>query len=81
MPLFSDRVLRVQILQEGHFWSVRSWKLGPESNNAAPGVNMICAIVFKIPIDPLSRRFALRVFTLVAICPKKYPAAMPMIWI
>ncbi|KAJ6464059.1 hypothetical protein C8R45DRAFT_1175371 [Mycena sanguinolenta] len=25
MPLFPDRVLRVQVLREGNFWSVRSW--------------------------------------------------------
>ncbi|KAJ7464985.1 putative polyketide synthase [Mycena galericulata] len=39
MPLFSDRVLRVQVLKEGHFWHVRSWKTGTESNNAELGAH------------------------------------------
>ncbi|KAF7328513.1 hypothetical protein MVEN_02538600 [Mycena venus] len=38
MPLFQERVLRVQVLQNGHHWSVRSWKFGSEVNNATPGI-------------------------------------------
>ncbi|KAJ7046120.1 putative polyketide synthase [Mycena alexandri] len=34
MPLFTERMLRAQVLQDGHHWSVRSWKSGPEAHNA-----------------------------------------------
>ncbi|KAJ7637908.1 putative polyketide synthase [Mycena polygramma] len=32
LPLLPDRVLRVQVSQEGHLWSVRSWTSGSELN-------------------------------------------------
>jgi acyl transferase domain-containing protein len=36
LPLFPDRVLRVQVCKEGHFWSVRTFV--PEPNTAHAGV-------------------------------------------
>ncbi|KAJ7439068.1 putative polyketide synthase [Mycena galericulata] len=38
MPLFQERILRAQVLQDGHHWSVRSWKSGSEANNMTPGI-------------------------------------------
>ncbi|KAJ7751452.1 putative polyketide synthase [Mycena metata] len=38
MPLFPERILRAQVLQDGHHWSVRSWKSGPEAHHATVGI-------------------------------------------